>query len=273
MNKFLEFINKEFFITDNIKFSIVTILLVTFIFFATNLFLKVVKKIATKKLDDERKLKFKSVFTFLNYFVYLIVASITFQNFGINLTGVFAASAALLVGVGFALQTFFQDIISGILILADQTVHVGDIIEIDGKVGRVENIKIRTTRAVTFDNKVLIIPNHKYLTSTLFNWTENGTVVRGSVSVGVSYDSDVELVKQTLLDIADSHIHLIKSPTPHVIFKDFGDSSLDFQLIFTYNNGFKVNLIESDIRFLVYKKFKELNIQIPFPQRVVHIEK
>ena len=116
MNKFLEFINKEFFITDNIKFSIVTILLVTFIFFATNLFLKVVKKIATKKLDDERKLKFKSVFAFLNYFVYLIVASITFQNFGINLTGIFAASAALLVGVGFALQTFFQDIISGILI-------------------------------------------------------------------------------------------------------------------------------------------------------------
>ena len=120
---------------------------------------------------------------------------------------------------------------------------------------------------------MLIIPNHKYLTSTLFNWTENGTVVRGSVSVGVSYDSDVELVKQTLLDIADSHVHLIKSPTPHVVFKDFGDSSLDFQLIFTYNNGFKVNLIESDIRFLVYKKFKELNIQIPFPQRVVHIEK
>ena len=109
------------------------------------MFLKLIKKIATKKLDEERKLKFKSVFSFFNYFVYLIVALITFQNFGINLTGIFAASAALLVGVGLALQTFFQDIISGILILADQTVHVGDIIEIDGKVGRVENNKIRTT--------------------------------------------------------------------------------------------------------------------------------
>jgi small-conductance mechanosensitive channel len=273
MKKFIEFINKEFFVTDSIKFSIVTILLVTMIFLITHLFLKLVKKIATKQLDEERKLKFKSVFSFLNYFVFIIVASITFQNFGINLTGIFAASAALLVGVGLALQTFFQDIISGILILADQTVHVGDIIEIDGKVGRVENIKIRTTRAVTFDNKVLIIPNHKYLTSTLFNWTENGTVLRGSVSVGVSYDSDVELVKKILLEIADSHPHLMKNPTPHVIFKDFGDSSLDFQLLFTYNNGFRVNLIESDIRFLVYKKFKEFNIQIPFPQRVVHIEK
>ncbi|MBC8296298.1 MAG: mechanosensitive ion channel [Pelagibacterales bacterium] len=273
MKKFIEFINKEFFITDDIKFSIVTILLVSLIFLITYLFLKLLKKIATKKLDEERKLKFKSVFSFLNYFVYIIVALITFQNFGINLTGIFAASAALLVGVGLALQTFFQDIISGILILADQTVHVGDIIEIDGKVGRVENIKIRTTRAVTFDNKVLIIPNHKYLTSTLFNWTENGTILRGSVSVGVSYDSDVEKVKEILLDIANSHPHLIKNPPPKVIFKNFGDSALDFKLIFTYNNGFRVNLIESDIRFLVHKKFKENNIEIPFPQAVVHLEK
>jgi len=273
MEKFLEFINREFFITDNIKFSIVTILLVSLIFLFTYLFLKLLKKIATKKLDEERKLKFRSVFSFLNYFVYIIVALITFQNFGINLTGIFAASAALLVGVGLALQTFFQDIISGILILADQTVHVGDIIEIDGKVGRVENIKIRTTRAVTFDNKVLIIPNHKYLTSTLFNWTENGTILRGSVSVGVSYDSDIEKVKEILLDIANSHPHLIKNPPPKVIFKNFGDSALDFKLIFTYNNGFRVNLIESDIRFLVHKKFKENNIEIPFPQAVVHLEK
>ena len=273
MKKFIEFINKEFFITDNIKFSIVTILLVTLIFLLTYLFLKLLKKIATKKLDKERKLKFKSVFSFLNYFVYIIVALITFQNFGINLTGIFAASAALLVGIGLALQTFFQDIISGILILADQTVHVGDIIEIDGKIGRVENIKIRTTRAVTFDNKVLIIPNHKYLTNTLFNWTENGTILRGSVSVGVSYDSDIEKVKEILLDIANSHPHLIKNPPPKVIFKNFGDSALDFTLVFTYNNGFRVNLMESDIRFLVHKKFKENNIEIPFPQAVVHLEK
>lgn len=270
MNKFIDFINQEYFINENIKFSIFTILLVSSIFFVTYLFLKLIKKIATKKLDEERKLKFKSVFSFFNYFVYLIVALITFQSFGINLTGIFAASAALLVGVGLAFQTFFQDIISGILILADQTVHVGDIIEIDGKVGRVENIKIRTTRAVTFDNKVLIIPNHKYLTNTLFNWTENGTILRGNVSVGVSYDSDVEKVKEILLEIANSHPNLIKNPTPKVMFKNFGESSLDFELFFTYNNGFRINLVESDIRFLIHKKFKENKIEIPYPQRVVH---
>jgi len=159
------------------------------------------------------------------------------------------------------------------LILADQTVRVGDINAIDGKVGGVENIKIRTTRAVTFDNKVLIIPNHKYLTSTLFNWTENGTVLRGSVSVGVSYDSDIQKIKEILLQIANDHPHLIKNPPPKVLFNNFGDSALEFELVFTYNNGFRVNLIESDIRFLVHKSFKENNIEIPFPQRVVHLLK
>ena len=119
----------------------------------------------------------------------------------------------------------------------------------------------------------MIIPNHKYLTSTLFNWTENGTVLRGSVSVGVDYNTDVEKVKEILLDIADSHPHLLKNPSPNVLFKNFGDNSLDFQLVFTYNNGFRVNLIESDIRFLIYQKFKENNINIPFPQRVVHLQK
>ena len=130
MNKFIDFLNKEYFITDSIKFSIVSILFVTMIFLLTYFLLKVVKKIATKKLDEERKLKFKSVFSFLNYFVYVVVALITFQNFGIELTGIFAASAALFIGIGLALQTFFQDIISGILILADQTVHVLSLIHI-----------------------------------------------------------------------------------------------------------------------------------------------
>ena len=105
----------------------------------------------------------------------------------------------LLIGIGLALQTLFQDIISGVFILVDQSVHVGDIIEIDGKVGRVEEIKLRTTRAVTIDNKVLVIPNHLYLENSLYNWTQNGTTTRESVSVGVAYGSDVQLVKKIII--------------------------------------------------------------------------
>ena len=99
----------------------------------------------------------------------------------------------------------FQDIISGVFILIDQSVHVGDIIEIEGKVGRVEEIKLRTTRAVTIDNKVLVIPNHLYLTNSLYNWTQNGTLTRESVDVGVAYGSDVQLVRKLLLQAASTH--------------------------------------------------------------------
>ena len=108
MNKFLEFINKEFFITSEIKFSIFSLLLVTFIFLLTHFLLKFIKKNATKKLDEERKLKFKSVFSFFNYFVFVIVAFITFPTFGINLTGIFAASAALLSWSWFSSSNFFS---------------------------------------------------------------------------------------------------------------------------------------------------------------------
>jgi small-conductance mechanosensitive channel len=201
----------------------------------------------------------------------LIILLVTFQTAGINLTAILAASTALLIGVGLALQTFFQDIISGVFILLDQSVHVGDIIELDGKVGRVEEIKLRTTRAVTFDNKVLIIPNHLYLTNSLYNWTQNGTETRENVRIGVAYGSDTELVKKILIEVALSHPKVYHHPAPMVLFTDFGDSALMFKLIFTLNDSFASAVPKSDIRFEINKKFREEGIQIPFPQRDIHI--
>ena len=195
----------------------------------------------------------------------------TFHNVGVNVTAIFAASAALLVGVGLALQTLFQDIISGVFILVDQSVHVGDIIELDGKIGRVVDINLRTTRAVTIDNKVLIIPNHLYLTNSLYNWTENGTETRENVEVGVAYGSDILLVKKILLQVADSHPLVLKNPGPIVLFTNFADSSLNFKLVFTLNDSFLGAIPKSDMRFEIDRLFKENKIAIPFPQRDVHI--
>jgi small-conductance mechanosensitive channel len=190
---------------------------------------------------------------------------------GVNVTALFAASAVLLIGVGLALQTLFQDIISGIFILVDQSVHVGDIIELEGKVGRVLDIRLRTTRAVTIDNKVLVIPNHLYLTNILFNWTENGSETRESVNIGVAYGSDVVLVEQVLLEVAKNHKKVLIAPVPKVLFTDFADSSLNFKLIFTLNDSFETRFVQSDLRFEIDKKFREHNIKIPFPQRDVHV--
>ena len=137
--------------------------------------------------------------------------------------------------------------------------------------GKVENIKLRTTRAVTIDNKVLIIPNHKFLTSILYNWTENGTLTTEYIQVGVSYGSDLDLVKKLLIDLTSSFPEILKDPKPFVILNEFGDNALDLKLAITLNNSFKAERLKSRIRFKIYEVFKAHKIDIPFPQRTVWI--
>lgn len=264
-------LNYTFSITHAISISVKGILLVLLVIIVTSILLNLLRKVLTRKLPDEDKIKFKILFSYGKWLVYLIILLSTFHAIGINVTAVFAASAALLIGVGLALQTLIQDIIAGVLILLDQTIHVGDIVEIEGKVGRVEEIKLRTTRAVTIDNKVLIIPHHLYLTNSLYNWTQNGSETRENLTVGVAYGSDINKVKELLLQVANNHESTIKDPPPLVLFTNFGDSSLDFKLIFTLNDSFQGSIPKSDMRFEIDRLFKEHNITIPFPQRDVHI--
>ena len=264
-------LNYSFVFSENISIDVKSIIVVGIALLVTPLILKFIRKIVTRKLPQQDKVKFISIFSYSKWFVYVIILLTTLHNSGVQVTAVFAASAALLVGIGLALQTLFQDIISGVFILIDQSVHVGDIIELDGKVGRVEDIKLRTTRAVTIDNKVLIIPNHLYLTNSLYNWTENGVTTRESVEVGVAYGSDVLLVKKLLLQAASTHPNVISEPEPSVVFTNFGDSSLNFKVVFTLGDSFKAQFPKSDIRFEIDKLFRENNVTIPFPQRDIHI--
>lgn len=273
MNKIIDFFNYPIRLGSEISFSVGALIIILFVFILTRFFLKLSKRLLLYRMDEDTQYKFRSIFTFFNYFVYLIVILITFDNIGVNVTAIFAASAALLVGVGLALQTFIQDIISGIFIIADKAVHVGDIIDIDGQIGKVENITLRTTRAVTIDNKVLIIPNHKFLTSILYNWTENGVITREHIKVSVAYDSDVNLVQQLLIDCATQHKQVLKKPVPSVLLKDFGDNALIFQLFFTINKSFIAERVKSDIRFSILAAFDKNKIDIPFPQRTLWVNK
>lgn len=260
-------------ISKEISITIQGLLFVTVALIVTSFILKFIRRFVTKKMPNNDKLKFVSVFSYIRGFVFLIIFLIAMHTSGVNVTAIFAASAALLIGVGLALQTLFQDILSGIFILVDQSVHVGDIIELEGKVGRVLDIRLRTTRAVTVDNKVLVIPNHLYLTNILFNWTENGTTTREFVDVGVAYGSDVELVRKILVKIAEEQTAVLKEPKPMALFTDFADSSLNFRIAFTLTNSFDVRFTQSNIRFEIDKAFRENNISIPFPQRDVHLIK
>ena len=269
INKIIDLLNHRFSIGDTISFTPKSVVIVILVLILTSFLLKIIRKIIFRTLASDTKMKFKSLFSFFNYFVYIVVTLILLQNFGVNLTAVFAASAALLVGVGLALQTFIQDIISGVFILIDKSVLVGDIIEVDGQIGQVENIKLRTTRAVTRENKVLIIPNHKFLTSILFNWTENGIMTKEIVEVGVAYRSNPREVEAILLDVALKNDKVLNDPSPFVIFKDFGDSALIFHLYISLNSSFSANIVKSDVRYDIYEALASKGIEIPFPQRTI----
>lgn len=272
MEKINEFLNYTFHLAKDISISVKGVVLVLIVIIITSILLNLLRRVLTRKLPGDDKIKFKILFSYGKWLVYLVILLITFNAIGINVTAVFAASAALLIGVGLALQTLFQDIIAGILILLDQTIHVGDIVEIEGKVGRVEEIKLRTTRAVTIDNRVLIIPHHLYLTNSLYNWTQNGTTTRESVEVGVAYGSDVEKVKSLLMQAANNNPNVLKEPPPLVLFTEFGESSLNFKLVVTINDSFQGAIPRSELRFEIDRLFRENNITIPFPQRDIHIK-
>jgi small-conductance mechanosensitive channel len=258
---------------EHTSISLKGILIVITILFITSLILKLIRKFFTRKLLETDKRKFVSLFSYGKWFIYLIIFLVTLNTIGVNITAIFAASAALLVGIGLALQTLIQDIISGILIMVDQSLHVGDIIEVEGKMGQVENIKLRTTRVITTDNRVVIVPNHLFLTNSLYNYTSNSEVTREIIEVGVAYGSDLQLVKEVLLQIVNKHPDVLKDPKPVVLFMDFGDSSLNFRLAFSVKDSFNARFPKSDIRFEIDRLFREHNITIPFPQRDVHFYK
>ncbi|WP_422351825.1 mechanosensitive ion channel family protein [Flagellimonas sp.] len=255
----------------SIHLTIGLLLLLGVAFVVTKFLLRWIRYLLTRKMETEDKQKFTSVFKFTNYFIYLVVVLITLSAAGIDITLLITASAALFVGLGLALQELFQDILGGILIIVDKSLQVGDIVEVDGKVGKVFEIKLRTTRAITRDDKVVVIPNHKFISDIVFNYTQNHRTTMEKISVGVAYGSNVELVTQILEQVAAEQKMVLKNPKPFVLFDDFGDSALQFSLNFFTNDSFAGPRIKSAIRYNINTKFKENNVTIPFPQRDVHI--
>ena len=257
--------------TDHTHVTVGTFLMIIISLLVVTFVLKLLRRLITAKLPDDDKNKFVSIFGFFKYVLYILVVITVLHSSGVNLTVLLTASAALFVGLGFALQYLFQDIISGILIILDQSLHVGDIIEVEGKIGRVFEIRLRTTRALTRDDKVIVIPNHKFLTDTIYNYTQNHKTTREVVSVGVAYGSDVQKVTQLLEEIAAQQKGVLKNPKPFVLFEDFGESALQFSIHFFVNDSFTDPRIKSEMRYRIDTKFRENNVTIPFPQRDVHL--
>lgn len=253
-----------------IKITVWVVLLVVVAFLLTNIVMRGVRIFFTRKLEEPDKLKFISVFKFIRYLVYVIVIIVTLSSAGIDITILLTASAALFVGLGLALQELFQDIIGGLFIIVDKSLLVGDVIEMEGRVGRVIDIKLRTTRLLTRDDKVMIIPNHKFTSEIILNFTQNHRTTRELVRVGVAYGSDTDLVKELLLECVNEQAGITKKPSPFVLFEEFGDSALIFSVNFFVTDSFVDPKIKSQVRYKIDRKFREHGVTIPFPQRDVH---
>ncbi|MEZ4995904.1 MAG: mechanosensitive ion channel [Saprospiraceae bacterium] len=203
------------------------------------------------------------------YFLYVFAILIALQSMNINLTILLGGAAALLVGIGLGLQQTFNDLISGIILLSERSVEVGDVLDIKGMVGTVRRIGLRTSLVETRDNMTIIVPNSKLIGDMVTNWSHDEDKARFKVTVGVAYGSDTALVKKLLLQVAQEHPKAMKRPAPFVRFVNFGDSSLDFELQFWTKEFIRIEDVKSDMRFEIDRLFRENKVTIPFPQRDV----
>ncbi len=205
--------------------------------------------------------------TFFKYFVYFFALVEGLHLAGADLTPLLYGSAGLLVGVGIGIQQTFNDLASGLILLAEGSTDVGDVVQVGELVGRVTRIGIRTSEIVTRDHISIIIPNSKLVTEQVINWSTNQQPTRFHVDVGVAYSSDVQLVTRLLLEAARNHPQVLDTPAPRVQFRAFGNSSLDFRLFFWTTELMPVEFIRSDLRYRILELFRQHQVEIPFPQR------
>ena len=207
----------------------------------------------------------------LRTIIYIAAFSVALETIGIDLTVIWAGSAALLVGVGIGLQNFFNDVVSGFVLLFEGGVRVGDELEVDGMLVRVERIDLRSTRVITRYGNLIVMPNGLISGQTVRNYTQGDQATLLRVEVGVAYGSDVELVKDILMECANNEPKVMRKEQTSVLFKNFGDSALEFSVLFWVEEPWLRQVISSSIRFEVDKSFRNSGIRIPFPQRDVHL--
>ncbi len=204
----------------------------------------------------------------ITYFVYVIGVLLVLQAAGFNLVALWTGAAALLVGIGIGLQQTFNDLICGIIILFERGVMVGDVVEItDHQVGTVRKIGARTATIETRDDIIIFVPNSKLIGENVINWSHVERKARFHVTVGVAYGSDTALVREILQEVVHDHARILKTPKPIVRFLDFGNSSLDFEVLFWSRDFLRIEDVKSDVRFAIDQAFRDKGVEIPFPQR------
>lgn len=267
-----DFLNTELFNIGGYELKLHV--LITFIVFVAVVMgvLSLLKRLIyrSKKLNTGEKFSINKI---SRYLIILIAFLIGLRIVGFDITVFLAGYAALLVGIGFGLQNIFSDFISGIILLLDGSLKVDDIVEVNGKIYIVEEIKFRTTTVLGRDENYVILPNSELTSNSVVNWTYNKRPSRFHIDFGVDYSTNVTELMDILKEVAKSTPSVLVTPEPFVRFTDFGESSLRFGVYFYTRDIFRAEHIKSVMRIEIYKKLTERGINIPFPQRVIHFKK
>lgn len=258
----------------NVSITPGKIIVVLLVIFFTRVIARLVRVILKKNFSRKAWIdegKEYTIYKLTKYSLYGVGLILAFTSIGVDMKLILAGAGALLVGIGFGLQYLFYDLISGLIILFEGPIKVGDVIELDGLVARVQQIDIRTTKVMTRDGKYIIIPNSKLTSDRVVNWTHGAALTRFSVQVGIACGSDTALAKEILYNCALRHPDVSKNREIIVRFEEFGDSSLNFIVFFWAKKTWVVETLQSEIRFEIDRQFRKHNIEIPFPQRDIHI--
>jgi small-conductance mechanosensitive channel len=214
-----------------------------------------------------------AVASLVRYIILFIGFIVILQTAGIDLSSITVLFGALGVGIGFGLQNITNNFVSGLIILIERPIKVGDRIEVSGITGDVVKISMRATTIITNDNISIIIPNSEFVSSTVINWSHTDRDVRFNFPVGVSYKEDPQNIKRLLLQVADENNGVLKKPRPDVLFDEYADSAMVFNLrVWTREYIDRPGILKSQLYYEIHKKFKENDVEIPFPQHDIHIK-
>ncbi|MFC2096071.1 mechanosensitive ion channel family protein [Bacteroidota bacterium] len=270
-----EILNYSLIQTDHLHITVYSLLMAAIILILTEIIIWIIHRVFKRRIYPKPNIdigKSHTIYQLTKYLLWIIAILFVLQTVGLRLTFLLAGSAALLVGLGLGLQDIFKDIVSGLILLFERNMKINDVVEVDKEIGKIKEIGFRTSKIETRDNIIHIIPNSKFITGEVVNWSHIQKLTRFNVDVGVAYGSDVSLVEKVLRESVLNHPKVAKKPEPFVRFNNFGDSALEFQIFFWTDDSFYVENTKSDIRFEIDKQFRVNKIQIPFPQRDVHMK-
>jgi small-conductance mechanosensitive channel len=221
-----------------------------------------------READPGRTFAISRIFKYVIYFIAILLI---LKSFGVQLSAIILGSAGLLVGLGLGLQHIFSDLLAGILLLIEGNIAVGDIVVIDGIVGVVKNIKLRTTEIKTRDLIFIIVPNSKLVGNNVTNWSHNESPARFHIEVNVQYNQDIELVERVLLNSVNSVPDIVQNPKPQVQVMDLGEYAIKIRLYFFSDELFFMEKVLSDLRKKVILDLRANKIDIPYPIKEVRM--